>query len=132
MWWSVSRRRSEADRALASTKIATSRSTLSGPAPVSESTWKERMESARRCSRRARLVPSNNLVARLRLLLDIHLARPVTAEALEPVTSLFGTPHVDGITMAVWAARESGGPAGTIAGPLVALVDELQDTLENQ
>lgn len=43
-------------------------------------------------------------IGRLRVLLDSKLARPVTDEALELVTSLFGTTDADGIAMAVRAA----------------------------
>jgi hypothetical protein len=45
--------------------------------------------------------------------------------------SLFGTPEADGIAMAMRAAGTAE-DAVTIAGSLVALVDELRDTLENQ
>jgi hypothetical protein len=44
--------------------------------------------------------------------------------------SLFSTPDADSIAMAVQAAGTAEDPA-TIAGSLVALIDELQDTLEN-
>ena len=57
----------------------------------------------------------------LHLLLDSNVRRPVTEQALELVTSLFGTPDADGIAMAARAARAAEDPA-TIAGSLVALV----------
>ena len=44
--------------------------------------------------------------------------------------SLFSTPDADSIAMAVQAAGTAEDPA-TIAGSRVALIDELQDTLEN-
>ena len=47
-----------------------------------------------------------------------------------PGPSLFSTPDADSIAMAVQAAGTAEDPA-TIAGSLVALIDELQDTLEN-
>ena len=45
--------------------------------------------------------------------------------------SLFGTPEADGIVPAIRAAGTAEDPRPS-PGSLVALVDELQDTAENQ
>jgi hypothetical protein len=70
-------------------------------------------------------------IGRLRVLLDSKLARPVTDEALELVTSLLGTTDADASPWLFGLPGPRRTPV-TIAGSLVALVDELQDTLENQ
>src|SRR6476620_9885970 len=49
-WYPVSRRRRAAQTAPATTVRATSRSTLRGTDPARASVWKDRMDSARRCS----------------------------------------------------------------------------------
>src|SRR6478609_4601154 len=49
-WYPVRRRRRAAQTAPARTVRATSRSTLSGTDPARASVWKDRMDSARRCS----------------------------------------------------------------------------------
>jgi hypothetical protein len=67
----------------------------------------------------------DDLIGRLRVLLDSKLARPVTDEALELVTSLFGTTDADGIAIWLFGLPGPRRTPVTIAGSLVALVDEL-------
>jgi len=53
----------------------------------------------------------------------------VTTEAIELLPALFGEPDSEGVTMAVRSMGGAEDPA-TIAGSLIALVDELLGRLE--
>lgn len=75
-----------------------------------------------------RAVDTEVLANLIRTLIDHELAGPVTEEALSLVPELFADPDSDGVRMAVRAAG-GGEDADTIAASLVALVDDLRQSL---
>ncbi len=75
-----------------------------------------------------RAIDTDVLAGRVRSLLDHELARPITEEASRLLPVLFAEPDSDGVHMAVRAAG-AGEDAATIAASLVALVEDLRNSL---
>ncbi len=76
-----------------------------------------------------RAVDTDILAGRLRRLLDHELTRSVTQDAIALFPQLFAEPQSDGVQMAVRAAG-AGEDAATVAGSVIALVEDLRTSLE--